>query len=115
MYRRVFLYPVRNPGVVLSIVAQAMMEKSPIRLHLGLVYGKGFVTSEKVPEKSLGTKYFLMHCGEEHSKNHRRTLLFEENIDFHERDFHTRYQKLVRFPEGFLQEAHILLSRCGRQ
>lgn len=81
MYRRVFLYPVRDPGVVLYIAAQAMMENFPIRLHLGLVYGKGFVTSEKVPAKSPGTEYSLMHCGEERSRNHRRTSLFEENID----------------------------------
>lgn len=115
MYRRVFLYPVRDPDVVLYIAAQAMMEKSPIRLHLGLVYRKGFVTSEKVPAKSLGIEHSLVHCGEERNRNHRSTSLFEEDIDFHERDFHTRGQKLLRFPEGLHQEAHILLSRCGRQ
>lgn len=67
MYRRVFLYPVRDSGVVLYIAEQAMMEKFPIGLHLGLVYGKGFVTSEKVPARSLGTEHSLVHCGEEHS------------------------------------------------
>ena len=45
---------------MLYIAAQAMIEKFPVRLHLGLVYGKGFVTSEKVPTKSLGTDYFLV-------------------------------------------------------
>lgn len=72
-YHRVFLDPVSNPVVMLDIDAQAMMEKFPTQLHLGLGYGKDFVTTEKVPAKSLGTEHFAVHCDEEHNKSYQST------------------------------------------